>query len=153
MEELNFVHDDMDNKKEIVDEKAHSTSSKSGAERKNNAGLLKAGIALMFASSVVSLGATTYNALTRDKKNDDVKEFQCNVPLQDFELTDGSYTTDFLYTRVDGDKAVRETVYRKKLSLPRTGQQLDASRNYWLRHGITDWAIVIETEDSANAKE
>ena len=74
MEELNFVHDDMDNKKEIVDEKAHSTSSKSGAERKNNAGLLKAGIALMFASSVVSLGATTYNALTRDKKNDDVKE-------------------------------------------------------------------------------
>lgn len=82
-----------------------------------------------------------------------VKEFQCNVPLQDFEQTDGSYTTDFLYTRIDGDKAVRETVYRKKLSLPRTGQQLDASRNYWLRHGITDWAIVIETEDSANAKE
>ena len=82
-----------------------------------------------------------------------VKEFQCNVPLQDFELTDGSYTTDFLYTRIDGDKAVRETVCRKKLSLPRTGQQLDASRNYWLRHGITDWAIVIETEDSEHAKE
>ena len=45
----------------------------------------------------------------------DVKEFQCNIPLQDFELTDGSYTTDFLYTRIDGDKAVRETVCRKKL--------------------------------------
>jgi len=48
---------------------------------------------------------------------------------------------------------VRECVYRKKLSLPRTAQQLDASRNYWLRHGITDWAIVIETEDSTNAEE
>ena len=82
-----------------------------------------------------------------------VMEFQCNVPLQDFELTDGSYTTDFLYTRSDGDKAVRECVYRKKLSLPRTAQQLDSSRNYWLRHGITDWAIVIETEDGANAEE
>lgn len=81
-----------------------------------------------------------------------VKEFQCNVPLLDFELTDGLYTTDFLFTKSDGDKAVRECVYRKKLSLPRTGQQLDASRNYWLRHGITDWAIVIETEDKENAE-
>ena len=84
----------------------------------------------------------------RLEANPDVKEFRSNVPLQDFALTDGSYTTDFLYTRADGDKAVRECVYRKKLSLPRTAQQLDASRNYWLRHGITDWAIVIETEDS-----
>ncbi|MBE6916465.1 MAG: hypothetical protein E7470_00995 [Ruminococcaceae bacterium] len=82
-----------------------------------------------------------------------IKEFRSNVPLQDFPLTDGSYTTDFLYTRSDGDMAVRECVYRKKLSLPRTGQLLDASRDYWLRHGITDWAIVIETEDSANAEE
>ena len=83
----------------------------------------------------------------------DVTEFQCNIPLPDFALTDGAYVSDFLYTRSDGDKAVRECVYRKKLSLPRTAQQLDASRNYWLRHGITDWVIVIETEDSANAEE
>ena len=82
-----------------------------------------------------------------------VREFRSNVPLQDFTLADGLYTTDFLYTRSDGDMAVRECVYRKKLSLPRTGQLLDASRDYWLRHVITDWAIVIETEDSANADE
>ena len=84
----------------------------------------------------------------------DVKEFRSNVPLQDFTAPDdGAYVSDFLYTRADGDMAVRECVYRKKLSLPRTGQLLDASRDYWLRHGITDWAIVIETEDSANAEE
>jgi hypothetical protein len=83
----------------------------------------------------------------------DIKEFRSNVPLQDFPLADGSYTTDFLYTRSDGDMAVRECVYRKKLSLPRTGQLFDASRDYWLRHGITDWAIVVESEESADAKE
>ena len=97
----------------------------------------------------------TFNALQlayAQRLEDDpgVKEFRSNVPLQDFELTDGAYTTDFLYTRSDGDMAVRECVFRKKLSLPRTGVLLDASRNYWLRHGVTDWAIVIETEDSAN---
>ena len=99
----------------------------------------------------------TYNPLQyayaeRLEADPGVKEFRCNVPLQDFELTDGSYTTDFLYTRTDGDMAVRECVYRKKLSLPRTGILLDARREYWLRHGITDWAIVIETEGSADAE-
>lgn len=87
------------------------------------------------------------------EKNPDVTEFQCNIPLPDLEIDDGAYVSDFLYTRSDGDKAVRECVYRKKLSLPRTAMLLDSSRNYWLRHGITDWAIVIETEDCANAEE
>lgn len=82
-----------------------------------------------------------------------VETFECNVPLPDLAFDDGAYVSDFLYTRSDGDKAVRECVYRKKLSLPRTAMLLDASRDYWLRHGITDWAIVIETEDCANAEE
>ena len=72
MEELNFVHDEVCEKKEVVEEKAHSSETKKKDERKN-AGLLKAGIALMFASSVVSLGATTYNVLANDK-NDETKE-------------------------------------------------------------------------------
>ena len=69
MEELNFVHDEVCEKKEVVEEKAHSSETKKKDERKN-AGLLKAGIALMFASSVVSLGATTYNVLAKDKNNE-----------------------------------------------------------------------------------
>ncbi len=73
MEELNFVHDDMDKREQVTAEKSHSAESVKTAERKNS-GLLKAGIALMFASSVVSLGATTYNVLTRDKNGESSKE-------------------------------------------------------------------------------
>ena len=85
--------------------------------------------------------------------DENVAEFRCNIPLTDIDLEDGSFTTDFFCTKTDGDLMVRECVYRKKLSLPRTGLHLDASRNYWLRHGVNDWALVIEMEGSSDAEE
>ena len=39
---------------------------------------------------------------------------------------------------------VRECVYRKVLTKPMTVRLLDASREYWLRHGVSDWAVVVE---------
>ena len=80
-------------------------------------------------------------------RDPDVKSIRCNVPL------DGEdYMTDFLCTKQDGDLMVRECVFRSKLSLPRTCKLLDISREFWLKRGVTDWAIVVEKEDS-NAEE
>ncbi len=82
-------------------------------------------------------------------KDENVSEIRCNVVLEDLE--DGEYTSDFLCVKKDGDYMVRECVFRKKLSLPRTCKLLDASREYWTRRGITDWGIVVEKEEQSNA--
>jgi hypothetical protein len=37
-------------------------------------------------------------------------------------------------------------VFRKHLTKPMTVNLLDASREYWLRHGVSDWGIVIDEE-------
>ena len=73
-----------------------------------------------------------------------IQEFRCNVLLDSLEV--GEYTTDFLCTKAGGDFMVRECVYRKYLTKPMTVQLLDASREYWLRHGVTDWGLVIDAE-------
>ena len=65
------------------------------------------------------------------------------VPLG---LEVGEYTSDFVCTKADGDLMVRECVYRKFLMKPLTVKLLDASRDYWLRHGVTDWGMVIDEE-------
>ena len=70
-----------------------------------------------------------------------IKEFQCNVPLGDAE-----YTSDFLCTRTDGELIVRECVQRKLLTKPMTVKLLDTSKEYWLRHGVKYWRIVIDEE-------
>ena len=76
-------------------------------------------------------------------RDPEVNSIRCNVPL------DGEdYMTDFLCTKQDGDLMVRECVFRSKLSLPRTCKLLDISREYWQKRGVTDWAIVVEKEDS-----
>ena len=62
------------------------------------------------------------------------------------------YTTDFLCTKADGDLCVRECVFRKKLCLPRTAKLPDNSRDYWLRRGINDWAIVTERKNVTAAE-
>ena len=49
----------------------------------------------------------------------------------------------FLCIKTNGDRMVRECVFRKKLSLPRTCKLLDLSREYWRRRGIEDWGILI----------
>lgn len=76
--------------------------------------------------------------------NKDIIEIQCNVSLDDFETKD--YTTDFLCTKTNGDLIVRECVFRKLLTKPMTVKLLDISRNYWLRHGVEDWGLVIDAE-------
>ena len=79
-----------------------------------------------------------------NEKNDDVKEFQCNAPLTSDEGE--TYTTDFYCEMFDGDVMVRECVWRRHLSKPMTVKLLDISREYWLKHGVNDWGLVIDEE-------
>ena len=74
----------------------------------------------------------------------DVAEIMCNVPLGGEELEE--YSTDFLCILENGDRFVRECVYRKLLTKPKTADLLDKSRNYWMKRGITDWGIVVDAE-------
>lgn len=78
------------------------------------------------------------------QKDDAIKEFRCNVLLDGF--SEGEYCSDFVCIKADGDMAVRECVYRKILAKPMTVRLLDASREYWLKHGVSDWGIVVEQE-------
>lgn len=73
--------------------------------------------------------------------DDSVSEFSCNVNLDNFEI-EGSYTTDFLITKVNGDVLIRECVFRDKLTKPLTIKLLDASHRYWKCKGVVDWGIV-----------
>ena len=75
------------------------------------------------------------------QNSEKVKEFQCNT-----ELTGEDYTTDFICIKTDGDIMVRECVLRKHLSKPITVKMLDLSREYWLKHGVTDWGLVVNEE-------
>ncbi len=76
--------------------------------------------------------------------DDDIQEFRCHVPLPS--LQNGEYTSDFVCTKTNGDRLVRECVSRKHLAKPMTVQLLDMSREYWFRHGVADWGIVIDAE-------
>ena len=80
----------------------------------------------------------------------EIESFMCNVPLDN--LDEGEFTTDFVCLKTNGEYRIRECVWRKKLALPRTAKLLDASRRYWMKHGVTDWGIVVEKED-CNGKE
>jgi len=61
-------------------------------------------------------------------------------------LAEGEYTTDFVCTKADGDLMVRECVFRKNLLRPTTAKLLDVSRDYWLKHGVTDWGLVVDAK-------
>lgn len=78
------------------------------------------------------------------QESEDVKEIRCNVLLDGLEM--GDYTSDFVCVKTDGILMVRECVFRKFLLKPMTVKLLDASRDYWLRHGVTDWGLVIDEE-------
>ena len=58
--------------------------------------------------------------------DDSVKEFTCNVKLEDDPETE-SYTSDFVITLADGTLRVRECVYRKHLERPSTARLLDTN--------------------------
>lgn len=76
--------------------------------------------------------------------DESIAKIQCNVVLDG--LPEGEYTSDFVCIRTDGDIMVRECVQRKFLMKPMTVKLLDASREYWLRRGVTDWGIVVDEE-------
>ena len=78
------------------------------------------------------------------QESEEVKEIRCNVLLDGLDV--GGYTSDFVCTKTDGDLMVRECVFRKFLMKPLTVKLLDASREYWIRHGVTDWGLVIDEE-------
>lgn len=78
-------------------------------------------------------------------KNKDVAKVRCNVPLDGDEC--GEYMTDFVCKKTDGDLMVRECISRKLLSRPQMAAMMDMSRNYWLRHGVTDWGIVVDAAE------
>lgn len=75
-----------------------------------------------------------------------IQKITVNHYLQD--LSEGEFTSDFVCIKVSGDYLVRECVYRRKLTLPRTCRLLDASRVYWFKRGVDDWGIVVEKEAS-----
>lgn len=75
---------------------------------------------------------------------DEVKEIRCNVLLDGLEI--GEYTSDFVCVKPDGDLMVRECIFRKFLVKPMTVKLLDASREYWQNHGVSDWGLVIDAE-------
>lgn len=54
--------------------------------------------------------------------------------------------SDFLCTKTNNEKMVRECVQRKHLMKPLTVKLLDISRDYWLEQGIEDWGLVINEE-------
>ena len=85
-----------------------------------------------------------FSALDHLEKDDSVREFLCNVPLESPGLEE--YMTDFVCTKTDGSLMVRECVFRKMLHRPTTMALLDKSRMYWLRQGVTDWGIIIDAE-------
>lgn len=76
------------------------------------------------------------------EEEEQIVSFRCNVPLEDFE--ESNMSTDFVCVKTNGEIVVRECVFRRQLLLPRTCKLLDASRIYWLRRGVTDWALVVE---------
>ncbi len=77
-------------------------------------------------------------------RDDDIAEFRCNVLMKG--LSEGDYTSDFVCTKADGSLMVRECTYRKMLTRPTFAKLLEASRQYWLHHGVSDWGIVTNEE-------
>lgn len=91
----------------------------------------------------------TYDAIQSNyadilQNDNNIQEIRCNVLLDG--LSEGAYTSDFVCVKADGDLMVRECVFRKFLTKPMTVKLLDASRDYWLNHGVSDWGMVIDEE-------
>ena len=78
-------------------------------------------------------------------ENKDVIEVRCNVILDGEDC--GEYMTDFVCAKTNGDLMVRECISRKLLSKPQTATLLEMSQNYWLRHGVMDWGIVVDAAE------
>lgn len=78
------------------------------------------------------------------QEDDEIINFRCNVLLDGLE--EGEYTSDFVCEKKSGETMVCECVPRSHLMKPLTVKLLDFSRNYWLKHGVSDWRIVIDED-------
>ena len=78
------------------------------------------------------------------EQREEITEFQCNVMLEGLAI--GDYSSDFVCVKCNGEWMVRECVERRFLTKPMTLKLLDASREYWLKHGVSDWGLVINAE-------
>lgn len=78
------------------------------------------------------------------QSNEQVESITCNMLLADLDI--GAYTSDFVCKMIDGSLMVRECVERRYLTKPMTVGLLEASRDYWLRRGVSDWGIVTDRE-------
>lgn len=56
----------------------------------------------------------------------DIAEIRCNVWLEGLEM--GDYTSDFVCIKADGDLLVRECVFRKYLTKPKTENRKASGR-------------------------
>lgn len=82
---------------------------------------------------------------------EDVENIRCNV---DSAVIDGvAYTTDFVFEKTDSTLAVRECVFRKLLTKPKTVKLLDTSRSFWMKRGVMDWGIIIDPDASTSENE
>ena len=75
-----------------------------------------------------------------------IQEIRCNVLMDG--LAEGAYTPDFVCIKADGDLMVRECVFRKFLTKPMTVKLLDASRDCWLKHGVSDGGALMKKNNS-----
>lgn len=75
----------------------------------------------------------------------DIKEIKCNVPMNGLKM--GEFTSDFMCTTNDNDLIVRECIQRDSITKPMTTKRLDASREYWMRHGIENWGIITDEKE------
>lgn len=92
----------------------------------------------------------TYNPLQSKytdmlEESPDIQEIRCNVLLEG--LAEGEYTSDFVCIKTNGDLMVRECLLRNRLTKPMNARLLNASREYWLKHGVADWGLVINAEE------
>lgn len=78
------------------------------------------------------------------EESPDIQEIRCNVLLEGLE--EGEYTSDFVCVKTNGDLMVRECLQRDRLTKPMNAKLLNASRNYWLKRGVTDWGLIINEE-------
>lgn len=78
------------------------------------------------------------------QENPEIQEIRCNVLLDGLE--EGEYTSDFVCVKTNGEILVRECIFRKYVTKPLTIKLLDLSRNYWMKHGVIDWGVVMDAE-------
>lgn len=83
--------------------------------------------------------------LLKLQNDSDIKEIKCNVIMTGLEL--GDFTSDFICTTTNNDIFVRECVANESITKPMITKRLDASREYWMRHGIEDWGIVTDEKE------